>query len=45
MHRNYVRSLERGERNVSLGNLLALARAFDVDLLELLEPVIRPGHL
>jgi transcriptional regulator with XRE-family HTH domain len=35
LHRTYVSSAERGERNVSLTNILRLARALDV----------RPGEL
>lgn len=30
LHRTYVGSLERGERNVALLNIVALARALDV---------------
>ena len=30
LHRTYVSSLERGERNVGLDNVYALARALDV---------------
>jgi transcriptional regulator with XRE-family HTH domain len=31
LHRTYVGSLERGERNVALINILKLGRALDVD--------------
>jgi transcriptional regulator with XRE-family HTH domain len=30
LHRNYVSDCERGTRNISLQNILALARALDV---------------
>lgn len=36
LHRTYAGSLERGERNVGLANLAALADALDVDLGDLL---------
>jgi transcriptional regulator with XRE-family HTH domain len=36
MHRTYVGGIERGERNVSLRNLLAIARALDTTASELL---------
>jgi transcriptional regulator with XRE-family HTH domain len=36
MHRTYVGGIERGERNVSLRNLLKLASALDVRTSELL---------
>jgi transcriptional regulator with XRE-family HTH domain len=36
MHRTYVGGIERGERNVSFGNLLRLARALNVRPSELL---------
>lgn len=35
LHRTYVSSAERGERNVSLVNLVRLARALDVHVSEL----------
>lgn len=31
LHFTYISSLERGERNVSLVNILRLAKALDVD--------------
>jgi len=36
LHRTYVSSIERGERNVSLDNLEKLADAFDLSVSELL---------
>lgn len=36
LHRTYVGSLERGERNVALLNIVRLAAALDVDAGELL---------
>ena len=35
VHRTYVGSLERGERNVALINIVRLAQALDVDASEL----------
>jgi transcriptional regulator with XRE-family HTH domain len=36
LHRTYVGSVERGERNISLVNIYVLAVALDVDAQELL---------
>ena len=36
LHRTYIGSVERGERNVGLTNLVVLARALDVDVGDLL---------
>jgi len=38
LHRTYVSSIERGERNVSIDNLEKLADAFDLTVSELLAP-------
>lgn len=37
LHRTYVGSVERGERNISIDNLERLARALKVELAELLK--------
>ncbi|WP_206503857.1 helix-turn-helix domain-containing protein [Streptomyces chrestomyceticus] len=39
IHRTYVSSLERGQRNVSLDNIIALARALKVAAAQLLEGI------
>lgn len=39
LHRTYVGAVERGERNISLDNILAIAHALDVSASELLEGV------
>ncbi len=36
LHRTYIGSIERGERNVGLRNLLRIAKALDTDLSELI---------
>lgn len=43
LHRTYVGSVERCERNVSLDNVERLARALGVDISELLAP-LHPSH-
>ena len=37
LHRTYVGSIERGERNISIDNMERLAAALDVNLTELLD--------
>lgn len=37
LHRTYVGSVERGERNVSIDNMERLAKALEVDIAELLK--------
>ena len=39
IHRTYVGSVERAERNVSIDNICRLAAALHVDVRELLAPV------
>lgn len=38
LHRTYISSVERAERNVSLENIFAIARAMKVSPCELLKP-------
>jgi transcriptional regulator with XRE-family HTH domain len=37
LHRNYVGSVERGERNISIDNMERLAKALRVSLIDLLK--------
>lgn len=39
IHRTYIGSVERGERNICLENILRIARAFDVSPKDLFEGI------
>lgn len=39
VHRTYMGSVERGERNVSIDNIEQFAKALGLDISELLKPV------
>ncbi len=39
LHRTYIGSVERGERNVGLENIVKIARALNVTLQELLDGI------
>lgn len=36
-HRTYIGMIERGERNISLTNILVFAKAFEMDVSELID--------
>jgi len=46
LHRTYIGSVERGERNISIDNMEVIADALGVPIWEMLcpSPVICPGH-
>jgi transcriptional regulator with XRE-family HTH domain len=43
LHRTYISSIERGERNVSIDNIFAIAEALGVDPRDLLAPAADAG--
>lgn len=43
LHRTYISSIERGERNVSVENIFAIADALDVPPGDLLRPIPAKG--
>ena len=43
LHRTYISSIERGERNVSIENIFAIAEALNVAPGDLLKPISPKG--
>jgi transcriptional regulator with XRE-family HTH domain len=43
IHRTYMSSVERAQRNVSIDNIFRIAAALDVDVRELLRPDSAPS--
>ena len=44
-HRTYIGMIERGERNISLTNILVFAKVFEMDVSELLDFKIQNSEL
>lgn len=44
LHRNYIGGVERGERNISLINILKIAKALELDPSELVEKLTPPSE-
>jgi transcriptional regulator with XRE-family HTH domain len=44
LHRTYISSIERGERNVSLENIFAIAEALGVSPGDLMKPIKAGGR-
>lgn len=44
LHRTYIGSIERGERNVSLNNIVVIAQALHTSLTELFRGIITDGE-
>lgn len=39
LHRTYIGSIERGERNISLGNIQKIANALQVEIIDLFKGI------
>jgi len=39
LHRTYIGSIERGERNISLDNIVAISKALNITLCELFKGI------
>ena len=44
IHRTYIGSVERGERNISIGSLEIIANALGVTVPDILTPMRRQNH-
>ena len=45
LHPNYISSVERGERNISIGNIERISRALGVPMTELLAEPEKPRRV